>query len=107
MPTILWSNGKRDTADSWQALLDKVRKDQPTRMSETRFRSEMDRRARLWSGVRLDVDAPAEIFFKELAYAKMIVILDPKGRSAEKAAPSRSAILKAERAGKAPDQKGN
>jgi hypothetical protein len=72
---ILWSNGQRDSAESWDALLDKIRSDQMRPYTEGQFRKELARRARIWSGFRIDHTLPAPMLFKELEYAKVVVIL--------------------------------
>ncbi len=76
MPTITWSNGKVDTADSWELLLDHVRKTQWHRYDDHKFRLIMRRRALLWSGVKISIDCTAEQFIRELQYAKLVVVND-------------------------------
>lgn len=80
MVEILWSNGQRDSAESWDALLDKIRLDQPRSYTDRQFRLELARRTQLWAGFRVDPSLPAAELFKELCYAKMIVVLqgDPR-----------------------------
>lgn len=74
MVSITWSNGHRDEAASWDALLDLVRDTQWRTYSELGFRYEMQKRAYRWSGLTIDVDGSAQDLFVELQRAKLIVI---------------------------------
>lgn len=76
MPTVKWTNGKVDSAHSWQALLDNIRRTQWHRYDEQKFRDVMGHRARIWSGTKINTDGTAEQFMRELAYARLIVIID-------------------------------
>jgi hypothetical protein len=75
MPIIQWSNGKVDSAGTWNALETLVREDQYRPFDKAQFRVEMFKRALLWSGVEIDVSANAHQFFTELQWAKLIKIL--------------------------------
>lgn len=74
---VLWSNGHKDYAETWQELLDVVRLSQPRVVSEEKFRKQLGRRARIWSGYRIKTDLPPQQLFQELEWAKMVVIVSP------------------------------
>ena len=74
MHTITWSNGSRDTARTWQALLDRIRRAQWIEMEEDEFRAEMGKRAWVWSETVIDIGASPRRFFEELERARMIQI---------------------------------
>jgi hypothetical protein len=71
---IVWSDGTVDRAATWQELLDKVRADQWHDYTEDAFRTEMGKRALMWSGVEIDMGAPPDEFFAELERADLIVV---------------------------------
>lgn len=76
MPTIRWSNGAVDKAATWEELLDRVRALQWNGgMPEDEFRSVLATRAYRWSLIKVDPTLPADAFFRDLAYAKLIEIL--------------------------------
>lgn len=76
MPTITWSNGQQDTADTWEELEARVRDTQWRHYTERGFRTAMGKRALRWSGYEINEDAPADEFFHELTLAKMVTIDD-------------------------------
>lgn len=76
MPSVRWANGKVDTADSWQDLLDTLRAAQWAKYDEIKFREVMKRRAIVWSGSKINIDGNAEQFIRELEYARLLVIVD-------------------------------
>lgn len=76
MVAVLWSNGQRDEAETWDALLEKVRLSQPRKYGPVQFRRELQRRARLWAGFHIDETLPARKLFQELEYAKVVVIVE-------------------------------
>lgn len=78
MVAVLWSNGTIDEAETWEALLEKVRLSQPRSYTPSAFRKELRRRAQLWAGFRIDEKLPPAKLFRELEYAKVVRILDWK-----------------------------
>jgi hypothetical protein len=76
MPTVTWTNGTIDSAADWQTLLDQVRATQWHAYDERKFREVMGRRARMWSGTKINIDGTAEQFMRELSYARMLTIDD-------------------------------
>jgi hypothetical protein len=79
MPEIRWSNGAVDKAASWEELLARVNRLPWNRdLSPDEFRAVMATRAYRWSGVKVDPDPeiPAAQFIRDLAFAKLVEIID-------------------------------
>lgn len=76
MPKVRWSNGQADSAPTWEALEQIIRKSQWTVRNSPDFRDEMAERAIRWSGRKIMTDCTAHEFFLELEYAKLIRIED-------------------------------
>lgn len=74
MPTIRWSNGQTDTAETWEALLTLIGETQPEPMGDEQIREELAKRAWRWTLTNVDPSLPAALFFGELEHAKVIVI---------------------------------
>lgn len=72
MATITWINGTKDSAPSWQAMMDLVRARQWSEMGEYGFRVTMAHRAILWSGIKIDMGAEPREFFAELLRARIL-----------------------------------
>jgi hypothetical protein len=72
---VRWSNGSVTAAGDWQELLDKVRRLQWWDWDEDTFRQILGKRAERWSGTTIDIDAPPEELFRELARAKLVIVL--------------------------------
>lgn len=73
---VRWSNGQLDRAESWEALEDALRLDQFSEFTPDEFRAVLAKRAWRWSGTRVDTDISSAEFFMELAWAKLIEIVD-------------------------------
>ncbi len=80
MPTVIWSNGKVDQAETWEQLETLIRLDQWSGMDPEEFREEMAKRAYRWSGLRIDRGLTAQDFFAELAAAYLIEIVNDYGK---------------------------
>jgi hypothetical protein len=77
---VRWSNGQVDRAASWDELLENIRVDQFSEWPTDEFKAVLATRAYRWTGAKVDTDLPAEQFFVELAWAKLIEIVnDEKG----------------------------
>lgn len=81
MVAVVWSNGQRDEAATWDGLLEAIRLSQPRSYGPVAFRKELARRAQLWSGFRIDHTLPARKLFKELEYAKVVIIQEHEEES--------------------------
>jgi hypothetical protein len=78
MPSVKWSNGQEDTAATWEALEEVVRETQWRPYDADEFRSAMQKRAWRWSTTRINVEGDSHAFFRELEYAKLIIIVHQK-----------------------------
>ena len=78
MVTIRWSNGQEDSADTWQELLDRVRKFQWSVMPEDEFRGVIAKRAWRWTLTSIDAELPPAGLFAEMERAKLIEIIDER-----------------------------
>lgn len=77
---VRWSNGQIDRASDWDELLEKIRLDQFREWPTDEFKAVLATRAYRWSGAKVDPELPADEFFTELAWAKLIEIVhDEKG----------------------------
>lgn len=77
MPTIRWSSGAEDTAATWDELLATVNRLPWNRdLNPAELREALALRALRWSKIPVDPLLPAEEFFRDLAYAKLIEIVD-------------------------------
>jgi hypothetical protein len=76
MKRIEWPHGREHQAETWGELLDAVRLDQPTTMSRLRFRLELRRQARQWSGVKVPIIVSDESFVRSLANAGLFRIVE-------------------------------
>ncbi len=78
MPAVQWSNGKVDSAPTWEDLLERIRVDQQRRYTPEGFREELARRAWIWNQYVIDTDPelPAWLLFAELEAAKLLRIVE-------------------------------
>jgi hypothetical protein len=76
MKKIEWPDGREHQAETWGELLDAVRLGQRTIMSRLRFRLELRRQARQWSGVRVPIVVSAKSFVRSLATAGLFRIVE-------------------------------
>jgi len=76
MKRIEWPHGREHQAETWGGLLDAVRLDQRTIMSRLRFRLELRRQARQWSGVKVPIIVSDESFVRSLANAGLFRIVE-------------------------------
>src|SRR5205814_6370935 len=61
---ILWPNGERDTAPTWEELETRVREKQwEPRESRVAFRNDMAVRTMHWSGTEIETDGDSRDFF--------------------------------------------
>lgn len=74
MPTVTWSNGHTDHADTWEELEDHVRETQWRNYTPDGFRTAMAKRAWRWSRVEIETGCDSGTFFAELEHAKLVVI---------------------------------
>lgn len=66
-PAVIWPDGCMDSAPTWLALFDRVRRGQWHRYTRKAFRQEMERRASVLSGVELDLSTcDLRTFFERL-----------------------------------------
>lgn len=73
---VIWPDGCMDSAHSWLALFDQVRRSQWHAYTRRQFRAEMARRAGIWSGAELDLtDCDMETFFRRLEEADVLRIV--------------------------------
>ena len=73
---VRWSNGQVDIAESWDELLERLRLIQFSEFTTAEFKSVLAKRALRWSGTDVDPDVDAGFFFLQLAWAKLIEIVD-------------------------------
>lgn len=74
MHAIIWSNGERTTARTWAAMFEKVRASQWRELDEQEFRTELAKRAYVWSRTEIDPYGTYRELFYELARAGLVVI---------------------------------
>lgn len=73
---VIWPDGCMDSAPSWLALFDQVRRNQWHRYTRKQFRAEMTHRAEVWSGAHLDLaTCDLETFFRRLEDAGVLRIV--------------------------------
>ncbi len=68
---IVWPDGKRMEADSYDELYDLIRAEQHGLVNDVHFRLVMRRRARIWSDSKLILFGSKEQFIKRMARARM------------------------------------
>ena len=75
MKRIEWPDGREHQAETWGELLDAVRLGQRTIKSRLRFRLELRRQARQWSGVKVRIIVSDKSFVRSLANAGLFRIV--------------------------------
>lgn len=76
MPTIMWSSGEIDSADTWDEIETLAREHQFRAYRPETFREILAKRAMLWTLTEIKTDGSAEDLFLGLAAAKVVTILD-------------------------------
>ena len=80
MVEVIWPDGHHDTATSWVALEEHVRRDQWHRYGRLGFRLSMRHRADVWSRSRLSMFVSSATFFREMEQAGMLrIVADDEG----------------------------
>lgn len=76
LPAVIWPDGCLDTARTWLALFDRVRRDQWHEYTRKQFRSELARRTEVMTGTVPDLDdCDWETLFRRLEEASMLRIV--------------------------------
>lgn len=74
-PAVVFPDGSRLTARTWSGLERKLHSDSWNRhLSVAKFRREFGRRAKNWSGTRIDSELVSEQWFEELERAGLLLI---------------------------------
>lgn len=76
MVEVIWTDGHHDSATSWRALEEHVRRDQWHRYGRLAFRLSMRHRARVWSDSGVGLLGSSAAFFADLEAAGMLRILE-------------------------------
>lgn len=76
MPAVIWADGCMDRAATWEQLFDDVRRNQWHQYSRRAFRTELARRAKIWSGTDVDPTTDLETLFHALETASCLRIVE-------------------------------
>lgn len=72
---VIFPDGSILTDQSWLDLEKQLRADRWNPAGAEKFRSEMARRAKNWSGTRIDTELISKEFFEELERAGLLLII--------------------------------